>query len=91
MIRNMGGFTVTSHALSHGHLAALAGKRFLVGGLSVYFSLFPFILLTHKIMIMFCIGVARVGCIGHCVDGSFSFLSSTKGKTKRTLVECGQL
>ena len=88
----IGTFTVTSHAVSRGRLASLVGKRFAAGGLRVYFagihSLFAFILLTYKIMIMFCI---CAGYIGHCVDGSFYFLSSKKGKTKKTLVECVQL
>ena len=83
---------MTSHTMSRGHLAALVGNRFVAGGLRLCFSgihaLFAFILLTHKIMIMFCIGV---GYRGHSVDGSFYFVSSKKIKTKRTLVDCGQL
>ena len=55
-------------------LAALVGKIFLHGGFCVCFarihSMFALILLTYKIMIMFCIGV---GYIGRCVDGSFYF------------------
>ena len=33
------GFTVTSYAVSRGHPAPLVGKRFLAGGLRVYFCL----------------------------------------------------
>ena len=70
---SIGGFTVTSHAVSRGRLAPLVGKRFVAGGLRVYFAWihasFAFILLTHKkIMILFCVGV---GYLSHCVDGSF--------------------
>ena len=78
---------MTSHAVSRGRLAYLVGKRFGAGGLRMYFagihSLFAFILLTNKIMIMFCIGA---GYIGHCLDGSFYFCyHPKKGKTKKTL------
>ena len=70
---------VTSHAVAHGRLAPLVGRRFVVVGLRVYFagiqSLFAFILLTHKIMILFCIGA---GYIGHCVDGSFYLVTIQK-------------
>ena len=63
---------VTSHAVSRGRPATLVGKRFLVGGLRVYFAsihaLFTFILLTHNIMIMF---YTSVEYLWHCVDGSF--------------------
>ena len=73
-------------------LASLVGNRFAAGGLRVCFagihSLFAFILLTNKIMIMFCIGA---GYIGHCLDGSFYFYHPKKGKTKKTLIECVQL
>ena len=67
---------MTSHAVSRGCLATLVGKRFMAGGLCAVFfagihSLFAFFLLTHKIMIMFCIGV---GYIVHCVGGSFYFV-----------------
>ena len=55
----IGGFTVTSFAVSRGRLASLVGKRFAVVGLRVHFagihSLFALILLPNKIMIMFCI------------------------------------
>ena len=72
-----------------------AGWQKIVVGLRVYFaeiqSLFAFILLTHKIMILICIGA---GYIGHCVesvDGSFYFVTIKKGKMKTNLVECVQL
>ena len=75
-----------SHAVSRGRLASLVGKRFVAGGLRVYFagihSLFAFNLLTNKIMIMFCIGA---GYIGHCLDGSFYFLSSKKSENEENL------
>ena len=75
---------MTSHAVPHGHLAPLVGRIFVVVGLRVYFvgiqSLFAFILLTHKIVILFCIGA---GYIGHCVAGSFYFVTIKKGKTKK--------
>ena len=64
--------------MSRGRLAPLVGRRFVVG-LRVYFagiqSLFAFISLIHKIMILFCIGV---GYIGHCVGGSFYFVTIKK-------------
>ena len=58
----IGGFTVTSYAVSRGHPAPLVGKRFLAGGLRLYFCLDSCLVyinfaLTHKIMIMFCICV----------------------------------
>ena len=65
---------MTSFAVSRGRLESLVGKRFAAGGLRVYFagihSLFAFILLTNKIMIMFCIGAEY---IEHCSDGWFYF------------------
>ena len=70
----IGAFTVTSFAVSRGRLESLIGKRFAAGGLRVYFagidSLVAFILLTNKIMIMFCIGAEY---IEHCSDGWFYF------------------
>ena len=36
---SIGGFTVTSYAVSRGHPAPLVGKRFLAGGLRVYLCL----------------------------------------------------
>ena len=51
-------------------------------------SLFAFISLIHKNMILFCIGA---GYIAHCVDGSFYFVTiKKKGKTKKNMVECVQ-
>ena len=76
---------MTSHTMSRGHLAPLVGRRFVVVGLRVYFagiqSLFAFILLTHKIMILFCIGA---GYVGHCVDGSFYFVTVRDGRSRYT-------
>ena len=70
----IGALTVKSFAVSRGRLESLVGKRFAAGGLRVYFagihSLFAFILLTNKIMIMFCIGAEY---IEHCSDGWFYF------------------
>ena len=70
--RCQGAFTVTSFDVSRGRLESLVGKRFVVVWLRVYFagiqSLFAFISLIHKIMILFCIGA---GYIAHCVGGSF--------------------
>ena len=58
--------------MSRGRPAPLVDKRFLVGGLRVYFAwihaLFTFILLTHNIMIMY---YTKEECLWHCVDGSF--------------------
>ena len=58
---DIGGFTVTSFAVSRGHPAPLVGKRFwLVGSACIFawiHALFTLILLTYKIMIMFCICV----------------------------------
>ena len=72
-VASIGGFTVTSHAVSRGSPAPLVAKRFLVGGLRVYFAwihaLFTFILLTHNIMIICSILVW--GYLWHCVDGSY--------------------
>ena len=51
---------MTSHTMSHGHLAPLVGRRFVVVGLRVYFagiqSLFAFILLTqdHDFVLYWC-------------------------------------
>ena len=84
---------MTSFDVSRGRLESLVGKRFVVVWLRVYFagiqSLFAFISLIHKIMILFCIGA---GYIAHCVDGSFYFVTiKKKGKTKKNMVECVQL
>ena len=52
---------MTSFAVSRGHPAPLVGKRFwLVGSACIFawiHALFTLILLTYKIMIMFCICV----------------------------------
>ena len=93
----LGGFTVTSHAVSRGHLAPLVGRRFVVVGLRVYFagiqSLYKiinsFILLTHNLdhdfVLYWC------GYIGYCVASSFYFVTIKKGKMKKNQVECVQL
>ena len=85
------GFTVTSYAVSRGHPTPLVGKRILADGLRVYFCLdscLVYILLTHMIMIMFCIcvGVPLALC-GWLV----LVYHPKKWKTKKTLVECVQL
>ena len=81
-----------SFGVSRGRQESLVGKRFVVVWLRVYFagiqSLFAFISLTHKIMILFCIGA---GYIARCVDGSFYFVTIKKKKTKKNMVECVQL
>ena len=89
----IGAFMVTSFDVSRGRLESLVGKKFVVVWLRVYFSgiqsLFAFISLTHKTMILFCI---CAGYIAHCVDGSFYFVTIKKrGKTKTNMVECVQL
>ena len=75
---------MTSFDVSRGRQESLVGKRFVVVWLRVYFagiqSLFAFISLIHKIMILFCIGA---GYIAHCVDGSFYFVTIKKKKEKR--------
>ena len=76
---------MTSFAVSRGRMESLVGKRFAAGGLRVYFagihSLFAFILLTNKIMIMFCIGAEY---IEHCSDGWFYyFYHPKKGKRRK--------
>ena len=93
----IGAFTVTSFAVSRGRLASLVGKRFVVVGLRVDFariqSLFAFILLTHKFMILFYI-LAYYWCGVHwALCGRlvlFCYLQK-KRKTKTNLVECVQL
>ena len=83
---HIGAFTVTSFVVSRGRLESLVGKRVVAGGLCVYFagilSLFAFILHTQKIMIMFCVGA---GYIGHCVDGSFYFVTIKKKEKRRKI------
>ena len=82
----IGAFTVTSFDVSRVRLESLVGKRFVVVWLCVYFagiqSLFAFISLTHKIMILFCIGA---GYIGHCVDGSLYFVTIKKKEKRRKI------
>ena len=77
---------MTSFDVSRGRLESLVGKRFVVVWLRVYFagiqSLFAFISLTHKIMILFCIGA---GYIAHSVDGSFILLPSKKKEKRRKI------
>ena len=83
------------HAVSRGHLAPLVGKRFVAGLLHVYFAwihaLFAFILLMHKFMILFCIGV---GYLSHCADISFWFVIIKKNGKRRerwlNVVSCKQ-
>ena len=77
---------MTSHVVSRGRLAPLVCKRVLAVGLRVYFagiqSLCALILLTHKIMSLFCIDA---GYIAHCVDGLFYFVTiQKKGKRRKT-------
>ena len=86
---------MTSFTVSRGGLASLVGKRCVAGGLRVYFagihSLFALILLTYKIMTMFCIGA---GYIGHCVTARFIFfIIQKKGKRRKlwlTAFSCKQ-
>ena len=70
---------MTPHAVSRDRLAPLVGKRVLALGVCVHFagiqSSFAFILLTHIIMILFCIDAEY---IGHCVDGLFYFVTIQK-------------
>ena len=79
----IGAFTVTSFVVSRGRVASLVGKRFVVVGLRVDFagiqSLFAFILLTHKIMILFYIGILLVrGTLGIVWTARFILLPSKK-------------
>ena len=77
---------MTSFDVSRGRLESLVGKRFVVVWLRVYFagiqSLFAFISLIHKIMILFCIGA---GYIAHCVDSSFYFVTIKKKEKRRKI------
>ena len=74
---------MTSFAVSRGHPAPLVGKRLLA---TCIHALFTSILLTHKIMIMFCIcvGVPLALC-GRLVLVCYH---PKKWKTKKTPVEC---
>ena len=86
------GFTVTSYAVSRGHPAPLVGKRFLGGGLRVYFCLdscLVYINLAHTKdhdYVLYSCGVPLALC-GRLV----LVYHQKKGKTKKTLVECVQL
>ena len=89
----IGAFTVTSFAVSRGRLESLVGKIFVAGELCVYFagilSLFAFILLTQKIMIM----LVR-GTLGIVLTARFIFLSSKNTKNEENWLkklECVQL
>ena len=87
---------MTSFAVSRGRLESLVGKRFVVVGLRVDFagiqSLFAFILLTHKIMILFYIGILLVrGTLGIVWRLVLFYYLPKKRKTKTNLVECVQL
>ena len=89
----IGGFTVTSYAVSRGHPAPLVGKRFLAGGLRVYFCQDSCLVYTnfahtqdHDYVLYLCGGTS-----GIVWTARFSLLSSKKLKTKKTLVECVQL
>ena len=85
---------MTSYAVSRGRPVPLVGKRFLVGGLCVYFAwihaLFTFILLTHNIMIMFYTGVEYL-C--NCVRLVLICYHPKKGKRRKlwlNVVSCKQ-
>ena len=74
---------MTSHAVSLRRLAPLVGRRLFVVGLRVYFAgiqyLFAFILLTHKIMILFYISVLLVlDTLGIVWTARFILLPSKK-------------
>ena len=76
----IGGFTVTSFAVSRGHPAPLVGKRFLAGGLRVYFCLDSCLVYInfahtqdHDYVLYLCGGTSGVGW-----TACFSLLSSKK-------------
>ena len=84
---------VTSYAVSRGHPAPLVGKRFLAGGLRVYFCLDSCLgyinfahTQDHNYVLYLCGGTSGIVWTA-CV----SLLSYKKWKTKKTLVECIQL
>ena len=83
---------MTSHAVSRGHLAPLAGKRFVAGGLRGYFgwihALFTFILLTHKIMILFCIGVGYLALCGRLVLDCYHTKKGKRRELRFNVVSC---
>ena len=76
---------MTSHAVSQGHLAPLVGRRFFVVGLRLYFVLVC-IHFTHADdhdFVLYC-HIIGAGYIGHCVDGSFDFVTfQKKGKRRK--------
>ena len=89
----IGGFTVTSYAVSRGHPAPLVGKRVLADGLRVYFCLDSYLVYIHfahtqdhDYVLYLCGGTS-----GIVWTVRFSLLSSKKMETKKTLVECVQL
>ena len=91
------GFTVTSYAVSRGHPAPLVGKRFLAGGLHVYFCLdsclvyiINFAHTQDHDYVLYIICVLK-GTSGIVWMTRFSLLSYKKWKTKKMLVECVQL
>ena len=59
------GFTVTSHAVSRARLAPLVGKRFVAGGLRVYFAW------IHALFAFSSVLVWGTSGIVWSVDGSF--------------------
>ena len=90
----IGGFTVTSYAVSRGHPAPLVGKRLLADGLRVYFGRDSYLVYIHfahtqdhDYVLYLCGGTSGIVWMVR-----FSLLSSKKKrKTKKTLVECVQL
>ena len=84
---------MTSYAVSRGHSAPLVGKRFLGGGLCVYFCLDSCLVYInfahtqdHDYVLCLC-GVPLALC-GRLVLVCYH---PKKWKTKKTLVECVQL
>ena len=91
----IGGFTVTSYAVSRGHPAPLVGKRFLAGGLRLYFCLDSCLVYInfahtqdHDYVLYLCGGTS-----GIVWTACFKLLvyHPKKWKTKKTLAECVQL
>ena len=65
---------MTSYAVSRGHPAPLVGKRFLAGGLRVYFCLdscLVYINFAHTQDHDYVLYKFVWGYLWHCVDGSF--------------------
>ena len=77
---------MTSFDVSRGRLESLVGKRFVVVWLRVYFagiqSLFAFISLIHKIMILFCIGAGTLRIVW---TARFILLPSKKKEKRRKI------